>query len=104
MVDDFDLVASSLLTQYGIRVNSDTFRQMPWKELKILLAGLGPDTPLGRIVQIRSENDKEVLKKYTKGMHKIRNDYRNKSAKNMNKISYERAMKNFEFMLKSMCE
>lgn len=76
---------------------------MPWKEFKDLLCGLGPDTPLGRIVAIRAENDREILKNYTKSMHKIRNDYRNKSAKKMDRQTYDKAMQNLEFMFKSLC-
>lgn len=77
---------------------------MPWKEFKILLGGLNPNTPLGRIVQIRAEDDKEILKSYTKEMKKIRNDYRNKKAQNMSKVSYDMAMQNLEFLFKSISE
>lgn len=51
---------------------------MTWQEFCSLLAGLSPDSPLGRIVQIRSENDKKVLKHFTKNQHKIRNDWRSR--------------------------
>ena len=54
---------------------------MKWKELKPLLIGIGPDTALGRIVSIRAEDDEEVLKHYTPEMKKIRNDWRNRMAK-----------------------
>ena len=35
---------------------------MPWDEFVDLAAGLRPDTALGRIVQIRTETDEEMLK------------------------------------------
>lgn len=54
---------------------------MPWHEFKALLCGIGPDTALGRIVSIRMEDDKEVLKEFTKEQHRIRNEWRNKLAK-----------------------
>ena len=54
---------------------------MPWHEFKALLCGIGPDTALGRIVSIRMEDDKEVLKEFTKEQHRIRNEWRNKIAK-----------------------
>ena len=76
---------------------------MPWKEFRDLLSGLGSDTPLGRIVAIRAEDDKEILKNYTKGMKKIRNDYRNKNAQRMDKKTYDAAMKGFDDMFRSMC-
>nr|DAY85575.1 MAG TPA: Guanine nucleotide exchange factor synembryn [Caudoviricetes sp.] len=37
-----------------------------------------PETPLGQIVSIRSEEDKDMLKNFTKEQHKIRNDWRNR--------------------------
>lgn len=34
-----------------------------------------PDTPLGRIVAIRSEKDQKVISKFTADQKKIRNDW-----------------------------
>lgn len=48
---------------------------MTWDEFSSLLRGLGADSPLVRIVRIRSERDREVLKHFTKDQHKIRNDW-----------------------------
>ena len=72
---------SSLAEQYGVRVYSKDFQDMKWRELKPLLTGIGPETALGRIVSIRMEDDEEVLKHYTADMKKIRNDWRNRMAK-----------------------
>ena len=60
---------------------SKDFQEMKWREFKPLLIGIGPDTALGRIVSIRMEDDEEVLKHYTPEMKKIRNDWRNRIAK-----------------------
>ncbi len=49
---------------------------MKWDEFKALLIGMGPDTPLGRIVSIRAEDDKEVLKYFTVEQNRIRNEWR----------------------------
>jgi hypothetical protein len=54
---------------------------MRWRELKPLLVGIGPETALGRIVSIRMEDDEDVLKHFTPDMKKIRNDWRNRTAK-----------------------
>lgn len=35
---------------------------MKWNEFASLLSGIGADSPLGRLVQIRLEDDKDVLK------------------------------------------
>lgn len=54
---------------------------MTWTEFRSLLSGLGHDTPLARTVQIRLENDKDVLKNFTSSQHNIRNKWRSKKAK-----------------------
>lgn len=81
LVGDYDLIVASFSSQYGIRMYSKEFQEMKWMEFKALLAGLGPDTPLGRIVSIRAEDDKETLKNFTPEQRKIRNEWRQKKAK-----------------------
>lgn len=71
---------SSFQSQYGIRLSRD-LKGMKWSEFSSLLAGIDSKTALGRIVSIRSEEDPEVLKYFSKHEHKIRNDWRNKQAK-----------------------
>lgn len=52
---------------------------MSWDEFCTLLAGIMPKTPLGEIVSIRAEENKDILKNFTKEQHKIRNDWRNRN-------------------------
>lgn len=76
---------------------------MSWDEFCTLLSGLGPKTPLGEIVQIRSEKDKEILKHFTPQQKKIRSDWqrrKNKKVTNMNKYNNDMAM--FEKMFSSL--
>lgn len=54
---------------------------MDWVEFRAKLIGLSGDTPLGRIIQIRSETDPEILKSYTSEMKRIRDEWLNKQAK-----------------------
>ncbi len=54
---------------------------MPWDEFRQMLSGLGPDTVLARIVSIRTETDKEMLKHFTKDQHRIRSEWRNRRAR-----------------------
>ena len=54
---------------------------MKWKEFKALLAGLSGETPLGRIVQIRSEDVPKMLEVFSECQHRIRNEWRLKLAK-----------------------
>lgn len=71
---------------------------MPWREFKQLLAGLSPDTALGRIVAIRAENDKNVLKHFSKEQRRIRNAWQQRNAKAKNAEETERAIEQFKQM------
>lgn len=51
---------------------------MPWSEFVSLLSGLGPNTSLARLVQIRIEDDKDILSNFTPVQMRIRNEYRRK--------------------------
>lgn len=99
--DDWDLIESSIAQQYGIRLRNE-IKTISWTEVKVLVSGLLSDTPLGRVIQIRSENNKEQLKAFTPEMHKIRNDWRNRLAKEKLKDedALNRTFDNMEKMLK----
>lgn len=77
--DDFPLIEASITAQYGIRLRKE-YDDISWAEVKNLIQGLGPETPLGNIVAIRSEKDKNILKNFTPAQHKIRNDWKAKVA------------------------
>lgn len=62
---------------------SKVLKDMSWREFSYLLAGIGPDTPLGRIVSIRAEDDREVLRDFTPEQRRIRNEWRQRKAKEM---------------------
>ena len=81
--------------QYGIRLRND---DMSWSEFCTLLTGIMPKTPLGEIVSIRSEEDKDMLKNFTKEQHKIRNDWRNRvnPIRDMSDEEKEEKMREFQ--------
>lgn len=54
---------------------------MSWDEFQDLLTGLGPDTPLGRMVSIRSEDDPEMLKLFSPEQMAIRSRWLSRRAK-----------------------
>ena len=60
--------------QYGIRLAME--EEMTWAEFCRLLGGILPDTPLGRIVAIRSEKDLERLRKMTAYEKNVRKEWR----------------------------
>ncbi|MBD9303585.1 MAG: hypothetical protein EGS63_02150 [Lachnospira sp.] len=71
--DDWELIESSFLSQYGIRLRTED--DMSWAEFCSLLSGIMPETPLGRVVSIRAEKDTKVIKNFTREQRKIRNDW-----------------------------
>jgi hypothetical protein len=83
LIDDFGLIVSSFQAQYGIRLSREA-GEMRWSEFCDLLSGLGPDTALMRVVSIRSEEDKNILKHFTPAQRSIRAQWRSKIAKRKN--------------------
>ena len=59
--------------QYGIRLAKE---DMAFGEFCRLLAGLMADTPLGRVVNIRGEKDKEKIKSFGSYEQAIRKAWR----------------------------
>lgn len=78
---------------------------MSWDEFVTLLSGLNGDTPLGNIVSIRAENDKERLKSFTPEQRRIRNEWRNKNkTTKADGAAYNDAITGFAAMFKSMAK
>jgi hypothetical protein len=83
MEEDWPLIEASFLKQYGIRLRA--INDMPYDEFCSYLIGIMPDTPLGNIVRIRSETDKDIIANFTDDQRKIRNEWLGKLAKNKTK-------------------
>ena len=90
MFEDWDLIVSSFLSQYGLRIRTKEFESVSWDEFKALIAGLSPETALGRVVAIRSETDKDIIKHYTKDQRRIYDDWRNREMKEMDEKTSRR--------------
>ena len=99
--EDWELIASSLKTQYGYSIRKE-INNMSWAELSSDISGLMPDTPLGNIAQIRSENDKERLKNFTQEQKNIRWKYRMKMAQNVDKEEFKRTIADLQKAFKEM--
>lgn len=95
LFEDFDLIASSFLTQYGIRIYSSQFKEITWDEFKALLSGISPNTPLGRMVTIRAETDKEIIKNFTKDQKRIWSHWRNRQAEQKSEEELQNALNGF---------
>ncbi len=67
------LIEQSIATQYGILPGAQG--ELPYAEWAKLVGGLLDDTPLGRIVSIRGETDRQVLANMTPWQKKIRSEW-----------------------------
>lgn len=99
---DWALIEASIASQYGIRLRQAS--DMPWSEFTNLVTGLLPETPLGSIVRIRSENDPKILEKFSPEQRAIRNKWRERQAlQHLDKPEVlEQSMDRLSQMLKSM--
>lgn len=77
--EDWSLIEASLATQYGIRIRSES-GSMPFSEFLTLVSGLMPETPLGKIVAIRSEKDQKAIKAFSPDQKRIHSEWRKRSA------------------------
>ena len=101
MIDDFDLIVSSFQSQYGLRLSRE-LDSMKWDEFRDLLVGISPDTALGRIVSIRSEDDAEILKHFTPDQNRIRNEWRQRQARAVKAEDMNKILEGFKQMFISM--
>lgn len=88
MVDDYDLIEASFLSQYGIRLK---VTELQFDEFLNLTSCLMPDTPLGQIVAIRSETDMEIISNFTDAQREVRNSWVNRDMAN-NEQKYVESM------------
>ena len=91
------------LTQYGLRIRTKEFESVSWDEFKSLLSGIDPETPLGRVVAIRSETDKSVIKIFNKDQKRIYDAWRNRKVESMQQETYDQEMKALEQMFAVLC-
>ena len=100
LFDDWDLIVSSFLSQYGLRLSTKEFESVSWDEFRALLSGLSPDTALGRVVAIRAETDVDAIKHFTKDQRRLYDAWQERRARHMSEVQYEREMQALErFML-----
>ena len=62
-------------------LRSEEFKTMKWQEFIVLLTGLSENSPLARTAAIRLENDPDRLKYFNSAQLRIRREWRDKHAK-----------------------
>lgn len=75
---------------------------MKWSEFCDLLTGLGPDTALMRVVSIRSEEDKEMLKHFTPAQRRMRSQWRTRTAQKKNPKDVAQGLAQIQAMFASL--
>ncbi len=98
------MIVSSFASEYGVRIYSDDFGKMTWDEFVSLLSGLSEDSPLGRIVRIRLENDPNMLKQFSAHQKKIRNQWRSRRAKAVSTVDRDTFLNNVLAAFKAMAK
>lgn len=100
VIDDYPLIEASFAKQYGIRLRKEV--EMTWDEFCVLLSGIMPETPLGRIVSIRSEKNAKIIHNFTKEEKRIYLDWQKRKAKQRDSSSYQQDLLQMEQMFQSM--
>lgn len=85
--------------QYGIRLHQE-YEVISYQEFNQLLVGLGGETPLGHIVQIRAETDQKKIKEFNTYEKRIYNEWQEYRRKQ--KIKVERSGEDIQQWLKSI--
>lgn len=77
--------------------------ELSWPEWSKLVSGLMDDTPLGRVVAVRSERDRKMLEKFTPQQRKMRSEWAafraRKAAKAFTDEQLRRQMDDLEQMM-----
>ena len=94
-------MVASFQSQYGLRLSKD-LSGMKWREFSYFIAGLGSDTPLGHIISIRAETDREALKSFTPEQRRIRNEWKARHVKQIPKEKSDQALCALQETFKSM--
>jgi len=66
---------ASFAEQYSIRLECE---DIAWPEYCKLFSGLSAETPIGRIIAIRSEQDQNVIQHWNADQKRIRRDWMNR--------------------------
>lgn len=102
LYEDWELIEASLAKQYGIRIRQQG--DMPWEEFCTLVGGLMPDTPLGSIVSIRSEQDPKTIKGFNADQRRIYSAWRKRQSdqKMIEPKKLDQEMKSMEAVLERL--
>lgn len=81
------LIEQSIAKQYGVLPSAQG--ELAWAEWSKLVSGLMDDTPLGRVVAVRGETDREVIKHFSPWQRRLRAEWAARRAKAMTRQDRE---------------
>lgn len=94
------LIEQSIAKQYGVLPSEqENLRYADWAKM---VGGLMDDTPLGRVVAIRSEKDADVIRRMTPDQRKIKSEWTTYQASKTTKGEQRQQMKQIQAMIASM--
>ena len=67
------MIEQSIAKQYGIIPSEQ--EDLSWPDWCKLVGGLMEDTPLGRVVSIRAETDRDTIRRFTPDQRRIRAEW-----------------------------
>lgn len=73
------LIEQSIAKQYGVLPSAQ--RELSWGEWAKLVSGLMDDTPLGRVVAVRCETDREIIRHFSPWQRQVRAEWSAQRAK-----------------------
>lgn len=98
------MIEQSIAKQYGILPSDQP--DLHYADWAKLVSGLMDDTPLGRVVAVRSEDDPDMLKVFTSEQNRLRAEWKQfcgqKVLRESDEESVRLQMKNLERMIASM--
>ncbi|WP_195891804.1 Gp15 family bacteriophage protein [Anaeromassilibacillus senegalensis] len=98
------LIEQSIAKQYGVLPSDQP--DLHYADWAKLVSGLMDDTPLGRVVAVRSEDDPDMLKAFTPEQNRLRTEWKQfcgqKVLRESDEESVRLQMKNLERMIASM--
>ena len=98
---DAELITQSVAKQYKLLPSEQ--EKIHYSEWLLLVGGLMEDTPLGRVVLIRKEQDRDRIKRFTPYEMRIHNEWRSfRTKKLLANAKPEDFSKQFEKMFSAM--
>ena len=86
--------------EYGVAPRE--YGTITFQEFKALLAGMGPNTALGRVVSIRSETDQEIIRGFSGDQLRIYSTWQNRMAENVKEQNLNDFLDNMLAMFTNM--